>query len=103
MRIAVTGLHPGTLPVSGSFVKVEPVGFVVSAVKQIEIGGGWLVRGYNITGEEIQVTLKPWKLFKKAERVNLAEQKQATLKPGKDGQVTFPVGGHEIISVLFQD
>ena len=37
--------------------------------------GGWLVRGYNITGESINVTLKPWKTFKQAEQVNLAEEK----------------------------
>ncbi|MCX6039315.1 MAG: hypothetical protein NTW99_15815, partial [Chloroflexi bacterium] len=33
MRLACTGLHTGTLPVSGSFVKVEPAAFVVSAVR----------------------------------------------------------------------
>jgi len=103
MRLACTGLHSGPLPVSGSFVKVEPATFVVSAVKQSESGGGWLVRGYNITGEPIRVTLKPWKLFNKVEQVNLAEEKQATLKPDKDGRVILPVRGHEIVSVLFQN
>ncbi|MCX6034489.1 MAG: hypothetical protein NTV38_05875, partial [Chloroflexi bacterium] len=34
MRLACTGLHGGTLPVSGSLVKVEPATFVVSAIKQ---------------------------------------------------------------------
>jgi alpha-mannosidase len=103
MRLACTDLHSGPLPVSGSFVKVEPATFVVSAVKQSESGGDWLVRGYNITGEAIRVTLKPWKPFKKVEQVNLAEEKQATLKPDKDGRITLPVRGHEIVSVLFQN
>jgi len=103
MRLACTRLHAGTLPVSGSFVKVEPATFVVSTVKQSEAGSGWLVRGYNLTGEAIHVTLKPWKPFKKVEQVNLAEEKQAALKPDRDGRVTIPVRGHEIVSVLFQN
>jgi alpha-mannosidase len=101
MRLVCTGLHSGTLPVSGSLVKVEPATFVVSAIKQSEDGGGWLVRGYNITGGSINVTLKPWKLFNKVEQVNLAEEKQTALKPDKDGCVTILVRGHEIVSVLF--
>jgi alpha-mannosidase len=103
MRLVCTGLHSGTLPVSGSFVQVEPATFVVSAVKQSEAGDGWLVRGYNITGEALRVTLKPWKPFKKVEQVNLAEEEQVSLKPEKNGRVTIPVRGHEIVSVLFRN
>jgi len=102
MRLACTDLHGGTLPASGSFVKVEPATFVATAIKQSEEGNGWLVRGYNITGEAIHVTLKPCKRFKKVEQVNLAEEKLATLKPDKDGRVFIPVRGHEIVSVLFR-
>jgi alpha-mannosidase len=103
MRIACTGLHGGMLPASGSFVKVEPTTFVVSAIKQSEAGDGWLVRGYNITSNAIHVTIKPWKLFKRVVQVNLAEEKQTAQKPYKDGRVSFPVGGHEIVTLLFQN
>ena len=103
MRLACTGLHPGILPHSGSFLKVEPAEFVVTAVKQNTAGDGWLVRGYNITGETINVSLKPWKSFKKISRINLAEEKQAALKPDQEGSITILVHGHEILSVLFQN
>ena len=103
LRLVSTGLHAGTLPASGSFVKVEPAAFVVSSVKQSADGRGWVMRGYNITGELLNVTTKPWKPFKKVEQVNLAEEKQASLKPDKDGCVTFPVRGHEIVSLRFQN
>ena len=103
MRLVCTGMHNGTLPASGSFIKVEPAAFVVSAVKPSEDGGGWLVRGYNITGEAIHVTFKPLKPFKRVEQVNLAEEKQTALKPDKDGCVNLPARGHEIISVLFRN
>ena len=56
MRLARTGIHPGTLPFSGSFVKVDSAEFVVSAVCQSEDGDGWLLRGYNITSNLVQVT-----------------------------------------------
>jgi alpha-mannosidase len=103
MRLACTDLHAGRMPVSGSFVDVQPSTFVVSAIKQSEAGNGWLVRGYNITGEAILVTFKPWQPFRKVEQVNLAEEKQVALKPDVEGHVTIPVRGHEIISVLFQN
>ncbi len=74
---------------------------MVSAVKQSEDGQGWLVRGYNITGQAINVTLKPWKPFKKVALVNLAEEIQAALKPDPAGYVTIPVRGHAIVTVLF--
>jgi alpha-mannosidase len=110
MRTVSTSLHAGQYPASGSFVAVEPREFIISAIKPAEAsaegpgdGHGWLVRGYNLTSEKIQVTLKPWKPFKKVERVNLAEEKLATLKPEKDGRVTVNARGHEIVSVMFLD
>jgi alpha-mannosidase len=103
MRLARTGLHPGTLPVFASFVKVKPASFVVSAITQNESGDGWQVRGYNLKPETIQVSLKPWKLFKKVGKVNLAGEKLASLKPDQDGVVSFPVRGHEIATLLFRN
>jgi mannosylglycerate hydrolase len=103
LRAVNTGLHAGALPSAGSFLESTPVNFVVSAVKQAERGRGWLVRGYNITGESISVTLKPWKPFKQVHLVNLAEEKQSSLKPDQTGCVKLPVPGHGIVSLLFRD
>ncbi len=102
LRAVTTGLHAGSLPSAGSFVKASPENFVVTAVKQAEDGRGWLVRGYNITAEAITVTLKPWKLYTNVELVDLAENKLSRLKPDETGCVTIPLGGHAIVSVLFQ-
>ena len=102
LRAVGTGIHTGSLPAIGAFMETSPAAFVVSAVKPSEDGRGWLVRGYNITGELINVTLKPWKTFKQAEQVNLAEEKLLPLKVDKAGVVRLPVRGHEIVSVLFQ-
>ena len=103
MRLAGTGLHDGLLPIHGSFVDAKPAEFVISAVKQAEDGKGWIVRGYNISGEELQVSIRPWRLFKNSERVNLAEEHITELKPDRDGEVSFPVRGHGIATVRFWD
>lgn len=103
LRAASAGVHPGALPAAGSFVRVTPSEFVVSAVKRAEDGKGWLVRGYNLTAQEAQVALQPWRVFKKAERVSLAEEKFKTLRPAKDGSICFAAKGHEIVAVLFEE
>jgi mannosylglycerate hydrolase len=102
-RAVTASLHAGELPQFGSFLETAPESFVVSAVKRSEDGRGWLVRGYNITGEEITVSLKPWKSFKHVELVNLLEKKQIQLNPDISGRVTIPVKGFAIASILFQE
>ena len=75
--------------------------FVVSAVKEAEDGRGWIVRGYNIGGDEISVTLTPWRRFGKAQRVNMAEETVPRLKVGRGGEVTVKARGHEVVTVRF--
>ena len=101
MRGVSTGLHGGPLPASGSFVEVTPSTFTVSAIKVSEDRKGWIVRGVNLSDDEIQVSIKPWRKFKKVEQVNLAEQRIASLKPTSDGQVNLAARGHEIVTVMF--
>lgn len=103
MRGISVGLHDGPLPASGSFMEVTPSTFVVSAIKESEDGSGWLVRGANLSDEPAQVNIKPWRKFKKIERVNLAEQKIGPLKSTPDGQVNLTARGHEIITMMFND
>jgi mannosylglycerate hydrolase len=101
LRAVTTALHAGDMPPTGSFIESSPETFIISAIKTAKDGRGWLVRGYNITGEAITVTLRTWKPFTKVELVNLAEEKQSALKADETGCVTLQVHGHEIVSVLF--
>ncbi|MFZ5858483.1 MAG: alpha-mannosidase [Chloroflexota bacterium] len=101
LRATGTSLHAGTLPSSGSFVRVDNASFVVSAVKETENGKGWIVRGYNIGDEEIPVTITPWRRFAKAERANMAEETVTRLKVGRGGEVTVNARGHEVVTVKF--
>jgi len=103
LRAVGSGPHPGSLPWAASFINVKPASFCISTVKEAEDGRGWLVRGYNLTGTGIQVELKPWRRFRRVERVNLAEEKLSDLELSPEGSVPFPVRGHEIATVLFRD
>jgi len=101
LRATGTGIHAGTLPASGSFVRVDNSSFVVSAVKEAEDGSGWIVRGYNIGDEEIPVTVTPWRKFAKAQRVNMAEETVTRLRVGERGEVTVNARGREVVTVKF--
>ncbi len=102
MRVVSTGLHQGSLPASAALLQVEPPEFVISAIKPAESGVGWVVRGYNLTGEDILVTLQPWKPFDKVDLVNLAEEKIGEVQLDEKGRLTVPARGHAIVSLLFR-
>jgi alpha-mannosidase len=99
LRAVGVSLHEGKLPPSAAFVSVDHPSFVVSTVKQAEDSRGWIVRGYNLSDEQILVNLKPWKPFKRVERVNLAEEKLAALRAAKDGSVGVTAHRHEIVTL----
>jgi alpha-mannosidase len=103
LRGVQTGVSEGGIPDQGSFITHSPPEFIISAVKEAEDRGGWIVRGYNISSDKIQLDLKPLRRFASATRVNLAEDEIAPLRVEKDGNVGISVGGHEIVSVLFSD
>jgi alpha-mannosidase len=101
LRAVSTAIHAGTLPASGSFVHVDNPSFAISAVKETEDGKGWIVRGYNVGDEEMEVTITPWRRFAKAQRVNMAEETVTRLKVGRSGEVRVNARGHEVVTVKF--
>ena len=103
LRAIETGIHPGEIPAQGNFISSSSEAFIISAVKITENGKGWLVRGYNISSETIQVRLKPLRRFLHAALVNLAEEELSLLPVANDGSVTISADGHKIVSVMFSD
>jgi alpha-mannosidase len=103
LRAVGTGIHAGEIPDSGSFLSTTPAEFVASAIKETEDGTGWLVRGHNSTSEPISLRMQPHRRFAHAARVNLAEDVIEVLGVARDGSVTVPVAGHQIVSVTFRD
>lgn len=103
LRAVETDLHSGELPNHGSFITTSPDAFVISTVKAAENGKGWLVRGYNISPETIQINLKPFRRFSHAVQVNLAEEEIAPLDMDIDGSIKTLVNGHQIVNVMFSN
>jgi mannosylglycerate hydrolase len=89
------------LPSSKSLLEVTPETFVVSAVKVAEDGNGWIMRGYNISAETIEVSVTPLAPFIRVEKVNMAEEYQDSLSIDSGGCVRFHARPQEIITVKF--
>lgn len=103
LRAAAAAAHDGRLPGRAALVRVSPSAFVLSAVKAADDDDGLIVRGYNISADEIAVTLTLWKRFGRIARVSLAEEVMAELTPAADGSVTFASRGYEIVTIKFRE
>lgn len=101
LRSVNSQLQAGNLPAVTSLVQVSPPEFIVSAIKTPEDGSGWIIRGYNLSGESLDVKLTPWRRFERVECANLAEETLDVLIPAEDGSVNFKVGPHAIATVRF--
>jgi alpha-mannosidase len=102
LKAVATTIHKGRLPHTGSFLWVEPPEFVVSAIKTAEDNHGLIIRGYNISGESIEVSLRPLKTFARISRVMLDETGESELRLNLDGTVYFQARGHEIVTLRFR-
>lgn len=103
MRTMATDAHTGNLPGHGSFVKIEPLEFILSSIKKAEDGRGWILRGYSISEIDLDVTIHPWKSFAHAEKSNLAEESLEPLKVENKGEIKIQVQPHKIITIRFWD
>lgn len=89
----------GALPDRRSLVAAEPWAFVLSGLKRSEGGGGLIVRGYNVTGEPLQATLRFGFPAQAVYRAKLNEERVEELELSAEGTVSLPVVGHEVITV----
>ncbi len=101
-RAVETDAHNGVLARSGSIVEATPPEFEISAIKLNEDGRGLVVRGWNSTDQPLKVVLRPGKKFRRADRVNMAEERQSALRTGKNGEVAFNSKPHEIVTLLLR-
>jgi mannosylglycerate hydrolase len=97
-----TNQHTGSLPAQGSLIACDSPDFVITAVKAAEKGDGWLVRGFNMSDDPIQVILQTGIPFTTASEVFLDESHKRTISPESDGSLKLAVGDHEIISIKFE-
>ncbi len=103
LRAMVTSVHPGTLPSVMSFIQNSNPHFLITAIKSSEGAAGLVVRGFNLQSTPIEVALTPFRPFKQAWLVNLAEEPSEPLPIGQDGQVRLHVTGKKILTIRFSD
>jgi alpha-mannosidase len=101
LRAIVATTHPGDLPATQSFLSIDHPGFLVTALKKAERDEGIILRGYNPTREDFDVTLSLPAAVAAVAEVTLEEKLVKKLQPIK-GRVAFkaPKGG--IVSLLLQ-
>jgi alpha-mannosidase len=93
--------HPGTLPGAAPFIQAQPATFIITAIKTAGDGNGLVVRGYNITSERIDVSIKVVFPFKSIYRARLDETAGAAIGRTSQGEARFPAGPHEIVTIRF--
>ncbi len=99
----ITSLHPGSLPANCSFIFNDNPAFIITTIKQPEVGGGMIVRGYNRTPDPIDVRLKTWRPFTRVQLTRLDEQPLEQLQSSQAGEVNFEAAGHKIITLHYED
>jgi alpha-mannosidase len=101
VRALATDLHDGPLPSSASWVSVVPPSFVLTAIKPPEEGEGIVIRGFNSSDAPVRVQVRPLHKFSRAEKVNLNEDPVSPLEVLETGEVAFPAGPREIVTLRF--
>lgn len=101
LRAIVATSHKGELPSADSFLSFDNPDFLVTALKKAEREAAVVVRGYNPTGETIQVVVTVPKETVSVTQVTLEEKPVGDLKLAKN-QVRLSVGRGEIATLLIR-
>ena len=102
MNAVPTSLHTGSVPALDSLIACDSPVFVITTVKAAEKGNGWIVRGFNMSDDPIQVTFSTAIPFTAASEIFLDESHKRTITPEANGSLKLAVGDHEIISIKFE-
>lgn len=89
----------GDLPEELSFLSVEPPTIPVSAVKRSESREGVIVRLFNPTPREVNVSLRFFRPLASAHRVRLDETLLDSIPVSGGNRVNIPVGKKEIVTI----
>ena len=90
--------RPGPLPPVLSFVRIDPPALRLSALKPPERGEGIILRLWNGEDRPVEGTVRFWRPFVRAVRVNLAEEGGELLATDTD-TLHLTVGGRKVVTV----
>ena len=98
LRALSVPAHSGPLPPVLSFVRIDPPALRLSALKPPEEGEGIILRLWNIEDRPVEGTIRFWRPFARALRVNLAEEGEEVLATDTD-TLRLTVGGRQVVTV----
>ncbi len=98
LRALSVPAHPGSLPSVLPFVRIDPPALRLSALKPPEEGEGLILRLWNIEDRPVEGTVRFWRPFARALRVNLAEEGEEVLATESD-TLRLTVGGRQVVTV----
>jgi len=101
LRVAECTPHKGTLPQTHSFFAVDNEQFVLSALKQAEYEDALVLRGYNPTRDDLEISITLPETITSVEQVTLEEKPFQTLEIS-GGAVSLKVGKGEIINLMLK-
>ena len=101
LRVVVnpSQVHNASLPQSMEFFGVDSNNVIISTVKKCEDDQGVVVRLYDVSGKNSNVTIRSFKEFSQMKHTNIIEQEQGIAIPVKRNKVSFQVGHHAIETV----
>ncbi len=90
--------HAGPLPLSRSFVRVEPPALRVSALKRADESAGWILRLWNVDDRPVTGTVRLWRPFARIARCNMAERDEEELARDVDA-LALTLRGREVLTL----
>ena len=88
----------GSLPLSQSFVRVQPSNIILTSLKKEEDGSGWILQWYESEGKDTEVNVKLPKQPVKALTSNFLEE-DGTPVAFKGKILTVPTKANSIVTV----
>lgn len=99
LKAVSTDLHAGWLPPTTSFITVDNQSFIITAIKPADDGTGWILRGFNLDPEPIEIQLSSVFKINRAAEVSLAEEIQHNLRVDDQKTVNHTVRGYAITTI----
>ncbi len=96
------GSETAPLPVSQSFLKVEPSNIIVSAMKQAEDGKGTIIRFFEAEGKFTKVKIRGFKPFDKVMVTDMLEYDTQSVPVSADGKIEISAKPWEILNIRIQ-